>query len=560
MAKVYANIIDNILDEPDLTGGGNLGEERSRGDQFLDLSHDEADTAFLNGIAGESDHTSIPGGSAVTASHSNWQQRATHAMETGILAEAAAVLAAKTPTPVRFASLKQASQAGTIVLAKSKTGSGNKSREALKQATDLLQRVLAKTREQMEADGAKTANDYANAEIVPGWAKHVRAAVRTIEAAFGAYLPHANAKVRARFAAGMSAQATPVDTTTDDRAIPDRALSDAEARNHLERLLNSGESPKSILHKIEKMAELQLVNQSMATEFLRNNAGLLGYAYIKPDQFMQSCEATKGRMASVKAHSVMRIKACTGCAHHKQAGQGSRCNLYKLPVVASKKDLFPIINNLTPGVPEKGKRAALIAQANKDNSRVDLAPKQANVRRTVRNDYALGSKQAKTAMRKSASATTFTVADAATMFRNQASVTDIYKFALQRVGTVKANEVIKKLVKGLKAAKASVNLVQIDCKPLRGKLATANAIVGAKKCGSCTYRQGMHCGLTGGTLVTFPGMEKAASNHKIASGAPKDGIKMVESWGLTKTAAADDIDISGPKYDDVDFSGGGINL
>jgi hypothetical protein len=63
----------------------------------------------------------------------------------------------------------------------------------------------------------------------------------------------------------------------------------------------------------------------------------------------------------------------------------------------------------------------------------------------------------------------------------------------------------------------------------------------------------MHCGLTGGTLVSFPGMDKQSSNHKIAAGAPKDGRAMLQEFDLTAAAKPVDIEINaaGPERAEV---------
>jgi hypothetical protein len=564
--KVYASLIDNILDEPDISpnfGEEGMGDEKNRGDSFLDLTHSDVDDSFLDDIAGESQHTNMPGGSSMTASRADWNSRAERAVQGGLLAEAAASVQRNTPASFRFSSVKQAAAIGDILGTKIKSASVDKVRANVVAATQRLKRILAKTQEQMAIDGAKTANDYANPSMVPGWAPQVRADIQTIRTGFASYLPHASAKAKKVFASYITPGVTETDTASDDQAISDRELSDSEARNYVHKLLNSGETPKAVAIKIEKMAELQLMNRSIATEYLQSHQGTLGYAYIEPDAYMKSCGETHSRMSSkvggIRAQSVHRIAACTGCSHFQKAATGGRCNIYKLPIVANSSELLPIINNLTPGAKTAAqKRATLVALANGDNQRASLTPKKADIQRNVRTDHALASTVARTASAKKVA--TFTQADALAMHKQGSKLDQVYRLALAKVGSARASQVIREFVGSLKKNATSVDLVQIDCSLLKRKLATGNGILGAAKCASCTYRTGMHCGFTGGTLTTFPGMDKVGSNHKIAANAPKDGTKMVREMGLMEKTASPDIDISGPNFDSVDLYGSGINL
>jgi hypothetical protein len=108
----------------------------------------------------------------------------------------------------------------------------------------------------------------------------------------------------------------------------------------------------------------------------------------------------------------------------------------------------------------------------------------------------------------------------------------IYKQAASKFGTAQASKAVKEFIASLKRKPIKVALSQIDCSFLKNKLADHNPIIGAHKCGSCTYRKGMHCGLTGGTLLSFPGMDKTSSNHKIGEGAPEDGRTILAEFDL----------------------------
>jgi len=137
------------------------------------------------------------------------------------------------------------------------------------------------------------------------------------------------------------------------------------------------------------------------------------------------------------------------------------------------------------------------------------------------------------------------------------SMEKIYKQAAAKFGTAQASKAVKEFIASLKKKPIKVALSQIDCTFLKNKLADHNPIIGAHKCGSCTYRKGMHCGLTGGTLLSFPGMDKTASNHKVGEGAPEDGRTILAEFDLmpnsgrpgdTKMA---DIDMNPPARQDV---------
>jgi hypothetical protein len=129
------------------------------------------------------------------------------------------------------------------------------------------------------------------------------------------------------------------------------------------------------------------------------------------------------------------------------------------------------------------------------------------------------------------------------------SLEKIYKAASTKVGTLVASKAVKEFVAGLKNTNTKIALSQIDCTFLKNKLGTQNVIIGANKCGSCTYRNGMHCGLTGGTLLTFPNMDKQATNIKIASDAPKDGYAMLSEYDLMGAADQQDITMNTDRED-----------
>lgn len=154
---------------------------------------------------------------------------------------------------------------------------------------------------------------------------------------------------------------------------------------------------------------------------------------------------------------------------------------------------------------------------------------------------------------KKAAEPTFTTMDVEKMFKAAQSLEKIYHFGSAKVGSAKAASAVKSFVGSLKSKGTKVALSQVDCQFLKGKLATNNPIIGASKCGSCSYRKGMHCGLTGGTLLTFPGMDKQASTHKVAADAPKDGYAMLNEFELSAAAPTQDIEMSAPDRAEVEM-------
>jgi hypothetical protein len=132
-------------------------------------------------------------------------------------------------------------------------------------------------------------------------------------------------------------------------------------------------------------------------------------------------------------------------------------------------------------------------------------------------------------------------------------IDQVYKNASAQYGKVSASSAIKKFINTLKQSKTKIVLAAIDCTLLKGKLATGNAIVGEKKCASCTYRNGMHCGLTGGTLLSFPGMNTVASN-KISHEGVKDGREVLFEFDLLDTPENSIEYIEAPDVLDVELT------
>ncbi len=527
--KVHANILDTILNTS--TKQSNFGSP-NLGDAFLDGSY----------------RRNAQGTGA-------WASRTASAIEgDGPLAEAFASVESKQAKVAsareskRFGSVKEALHFVASLTPKkgAKLSSTVQARfAASQQAAARLTRLLNKTAAQMKQDGASKLADYFDPQVVPAWAKQARADFATIQA------------LRNEF--GGSAK------TAAEDVVKDRGLSDAEVTGYVAKLLNEGMSPKRVNEKLAKLAELQGFSRGVATAYLDDHAGLLGYAYMEPNHYMdkggkqasssKDCvrQATGWKAAGItpSAKSVRQITACKGCQYLKQASGMKTCSLYHLPVVANQSELLPIINNLVPGA--RNKRAALVARANGEHMQV-AQPKQASSQfsRTGATGAVLVNNGGVAEGSKKTAALAFNGQTVLDMHNAGKSMAEIYTKAVAVAGVRVAKKACRDFVKGLKGTQTKIALSQIDCTIIPGKLASSNAIYGAKKCGSCTYRSGMHCGLTGGTLAAFPGMEKA-SRSRVASSAA-DGLSLVKEFEMTRSKVASDIDMSRPAADDIEMS------
>jgi hypothetical protein len=335
------------------------------------------------------------------------------------------------------------------------------------------------------------------------------------------------------------------------------SLSDAELKNYIDDLLNRGLEPAKVAAKLEKLAELEVFNRTIGGQYLDSQAGLLGLAYLKPNAYMDNCPSTYERLSkqgTIRAKSVKKIAACEGCSSFVKSvhGEMARCKVYRLPIVANQSELFPIIQSITAGA--KNTKETLVKIANRENQRIAPKSSSSDVTRVVTPTHTKSIDEI--GSRKESS---FTSKDVEDLHKQGNSLESIYEKGMKTAGQVTASRAVKEFLNTLKRTNNKIALNKIDCSFLKNKLATHNVIVGDKRCASCSYRSDMHCGLTGGTLVSFPGMDKMASNHKIAAGAPKDGHQMLSDYDLTHKRAAEDIDISAPVRDEIE-PGGKLNI
>lgn len=345
-----------------------------------------------------------------------------------------------------------------------------------------------------------------------------------------------------RTAAGPRETKPVKDATTGDSALADAfktlgavenhneldALTEAEIKGRITYLLSLGHKPSRVAGYMNKLGELKGFDRKQTAEFLESQAGQVGLAYIEPNFYMKSCEASFDKIKKeghLNTMSVKKIAACEGCQFFNKCGSGASCNLYSRPIVASAQELKTVVtaNLKQKGVKVAGSLRAALKQMHEGGA------KEANPLPYHRTEEAYtvrsaGDKKAK--INKEAS-----VEEIGKMVGTGVPLQDVYKTAAAQYGKVSAMSAIKRYIAGLKGSKAKIVLAALDCSLLKNKLGTGNAIVGEKKCASCSYRNGMHCGLTGGTLLSFPGMDKASSKH-IAHEGVKDGKQVLFEYDL----------------------------
>jgi len=292
-----------------------------------------------------------------------------------------------------------------------------------------------------------------------------------------------------------------------------------------------------------KLAEQMVFDRVMADDFLTSQSGLLGLVYLKPNAYMDSCNATFNKLKiggkAIRALSVKECGACKGCSNCKTASDGSRkCALYGKPIVASEADVRALLAEKKMSM----KKATLVAlhNGNKPES-MKQAPERALVATATRSTKHITPSQ------------TFTAKDVSKQLTAGADIQSIYHNARKQFGSSVTAAAVKTFIASLRGTNTKLALRQVDCALLKKKLASTETIIGESKCASCAMRTGMHCGLTGGTLLSYPGMEKSSSGTKIASSGPEvDGAAVMHEYDLNRRAAIS-INVVEPERLDVEM-------
>lgn len=328
-----------------------------------------------------------------------------------------------------------------------------------------------------------------------------------------------------------------VEATTSLTATPGEATEESKVTTHevmdrIKYLLNLGVRPDRIASYVSKLAELKVFDQKTTAEFLKDQSGQLGIAYMEPNFYMNSCVESLDKVKKeghLQAFAVKRIAKCASCQNCQNQ---KLCSLYAKPIVGSTDELNRVVTaELSQRVGHvKSKRAALVTLHNGGQ----LVQKAGNDLHRSTLPVAVrtaGDKPVK--QHKEAS-----VAEVKTALLAGIPLRTVYANLAKQYGKQASDGVLKRYVAGLKQSKDRVVLAALDCSFLANKLAPSNGIIGESKCASCQYRHAMTCGKTGGTLLTFPGMNKASADqsHRIIhEGALQDGAQMLKDWEIARS-------------------------
>lgn len=326
------------------------------------------------------------------------------------------------------------------------------------------------------------------------------------------------------------------------------AIDEEAVKNKIKTLLNMGVPPSKIASQLKNASEvLPGYSSSMGAEFLKSQAGQLGIAYMEPNFYMKSCTASYDKVkkeGTLRALSVKKIAACDGCANNCSGS----CNLYRKPIVASASELKRVIDEAikSKAITASSVKESLI-QLHEGSGEKEISRSAATRVLTPHVVRTAGDKPA--TAKKIASIKEIHVA-----LTSGVPLSSVYKQASATYGTSEANAIVKKYIASLKDTNAKVVLAALDCSFLKNKLSSSNTIVGESKCAGCSYRSGMHCGMTGGTLLSFPGMNRVASNVIHHDGV-KDGKQILAEWELDgKEDRPLEIREEAPETQDVDLT------
>lgn len=319
-------------------------------------------------------------------------------------------------------------------------------------------------------------------------------------------------------------------------------LSNARVASLIEEMFYRGYTPSKVSSELEKMADLHAWDRQFSAAAVKDMSGVIGFSFIEPNHY-NTCKETMDNMKKSGALnnvlSVKKIASCQGCVKNC----GGHCSLFQRPIVASAQELKDVVSSKY-GTVNKAKLAS-IHDRRKDVGHTAKTPGNHDIGTTGGFSHVQAKEEKVITASKVASA--LELADFPTAY---AQMLPIY-------GKVATKRAFQQYINGLKTSGQKVDISKLDCKFLPGKLANGNPIIGSKNCAGCTKRCGMHCGLTGGTLLSFPGMESLKSNKR-ASADAKEGHQVLAEYQLESSSHQDihgDIDTSGYRFDDVDARG-----
>ncbi len=301
--------------------------------------------------------------------------------------------------------------------------------------------------------------------------------------------------------------------------------------------LTLGKTPNQVFAGLKRLAAQAVFDQTPMHDYLKDQSGLNGMAFIEPNQFNKECKAS---LAHIRAHgqlraaSVKRIAACAGCSECKCDPTGqARCATYGRPIVGTAEELGKVVASLTGG---NMKKASLVDRHNGQTAAPNVlpvrtaavAPAQARVAQVSHFDV--------TEFRTANSQ--FSPASVLASLNEGTSFPRVFAAAKLEHGTQTAERVCRAFLDGIKGTGQRINLASLDCTLLKRRLASSETIIGTSKCAGCTLRNQMHCGLTGGTILSYPGMDTHDRHSKraaLASTPAVDGVAMLASLDLLST-------------------------
>ena len=333
------------------------------------------------------------------------------------------------------------------------------------------------------------------------------------------------------------------------------ACSNEQMHARIADLLHMGKTPASISAHLDKVAEMEVFDRNSSDEFLKGQSGLMGLTYIEPNHFNQtSCVASMRHInnhgGKVVAASVKRIAACNGCSECKKNPDGTcKCGTYNLPIVSNTPEAQQVVAALTHGT---GKKAALVARHNKEFYSNETQQVDRLMERPTTVIAGSGSLSKFDAPAVKEAASTFTPKMVQASINEGKTLQEVYVAGKKAHGSAVTERVVRTYLDTLKKTGSRVNLASLDCKLLKGRLTASETILGKPACKTCTLRNDMHCAYTGGTLLTYPGMEASGSKRASAESA-QDGVQIMEALGL-EAPVLDIQPNADPDYLQVDLS------
>lgn len=487
---VYASIIDAILDDVAPGGDADVSEGLQRGKDFRDISTDEADVDFLDSIAGESKHTSVPGGG---------------------------VTAAATPEEWRGRSSRVADDLDSFLGAAMGRMAGEEGSDGLPSLTD--QQVKASIDDMLHL-GYSPARIAAKLEVV----NHI----------FNKQFAHDHLESQAGNLGlvylnpshfGGSCQKSH-DFIKAKGSVKAAAVKRIAACGSCNRCSGG----RCSLYKLPIVASAEEATKVAQAKF----------ATVKKAALVEIHNASQTAPAEVvtarsHANAVVRTAGDMQTIERPESPNAMRVSLIasKVKQGMDLQEAFEAVRDERGTPTAQAALKAYVAAEKKAGGPERRAIEEKTYSRQA--NHQTVSLKAQREETKVA-----TIQEVAQLLQTGHTFGSAYSVIRGEIGSHMAGKLFNAYLTDLKKTGGKVNLNQIDCGYLKGKLASSNAIVGASKCASCTYRcNTMHCGLTGGTLLTFPGMDKAKTKRANYEGV-NDGVQDMASFDMQ----ADSMDLT----------------